>query len=106
MKSATCNLHLSDCTLENKSENSETGGRNASEGCLRQVETVAGLGNWQGKEMNSGRIQETGKETWSLTIQGLERQESRTLALLQTQGTVLWAHLRLPHGRPHKPEQK
>lgn len=70
MKSATCNLHLSDCTLENKSENSETGGRNASEGCLRQVETVAGLGNWQGKEMNSGRIQETGKETWSLTDTG------------------------------------
>ena len=26
--------------MENKLENSETGGRNASEGCLRQVETV------------------------------------------------------------------
>ena len=67
MKSATCNLHLSDCTLENQSENSGTGGRNASEGCLRQVETVASIGNRQGKEMNSGRIQERGKETRSLT---------------------------------------
>lgn len=56
IKSATCNLHLSDCTLENKLENSETRGRNTSEGCLRQVEMVAGLGNWQGKEMNAGRI--------------------------------------------------
>lgn len=56
IKPATCNLQLGDCTLEDKLENSATGGRNTSEGCLRQVEMVAGLGNWQGKEMNAGRI--------------------------------------------------
>lgn len=68
MKLAIYYLHFSDRLMENGLENSETGGRSASEGCLKQVEMVADLGKlqrgWREADEFRGYLRKRVNRTW------------------------------------------
>lgn len=105
-KSATCNLHLSDCT-ETIPENSKTEAETPVRVVLGKWRLLASLGNWQGKEMNSGRIcmKEANLDLISLTDIGFGERGIENSSFLQPQERVLGPSM-ASSWRPQKPEQR